>query len=521
MTGPRVVLCGVSSQVESLRWESASRLRLGRANGADVVLQDASVSREHAEVRYTPSGWMLCDLGSSNGTRLNGVPLGGDECRLHARDLIQLGQVILQVVAADLPPQADRPAGQIQDSSGARFYFQATSRRSWERAVERTGRPADDRLWPAARILPLLRAGHHLTQMTSLDELLRTLLEEVASVLQAQRGAIVLADEKTGHLRLRAAFSGPDHAGSAKHFSRTLADRCYLEGESFLCADVSSEQALTSAQSVAHGTMATIICALLRSPRRRLGVLHLDRGPYQQPFDRDDFDLVDAVACYVSVGIESAQMLEQQRDLLLGAATTLAQTVEMRDEYTGNHTQRVTAYALLLAEEMGLSPADRHMIAVGTPLHDIGKIAVTDAVLRKPGRLTPDEQAEMQTHVARGAALLVNIPGLTPMLPIVRHHHERWDGGGYPDGLAGEAIPLLARVVAVADAFDAMTSDRPYRRALPLIEALAELTAQAGSHFDPRCVEAFLRLRPRIEAMLTEREAACGVAVPECQLPVS
>jgi putative nucleotidyltransferase with HDIG domain len=221
------------------------------------------------------------------------------------------------------------------------------------------------------------------------------------------------------------------------------------------------------------------------------------------------------------VGIESAQMQEQQRDLFVQVATALAQTVEMRDECTGNHTQRVAAYALMLADELGLSPAERQHVAIGAALHDIGKIAVPDAVLHKPGRLTGDERAEMQGHAAKGAALLENIPGLTPMLPVVRHHHERWDGTGYPDGLAGEAIPRLARVVAVADAFDAMTSDRPYRRALTADEALAELAALAGSHFDPACVEAFLRLRPRIDALLARKAplpeaagqaiaAACG-----------
>jgi putative nucleotidyltransferase with HDIG domain len=504
MAGPRIALCGVSVEASRSRWESASGLRIGRASSSEVVLNDSSVSREHAELRLTPQGWVPRDLGSSNGTYLNGVPLRGGEHRVRANDLIKLGQVVLRVTAAEAEPPTvttDRPQVQIR-GSGTCFNLKASSRLSWDRAVREAKRPEDDRLWPASRILPLLSAGHHLTQMTSLDDLLRTLLEEVTTVLQAQRGAIVLAHEGTGQLRLRAVVAADMHANPAKHFSQTLADRCYEEGESLLCADVSVEKALAGSLSVTHGGMASIICALLRSPRQRLGVLHLDRGPMQQPFTRDDFDLVDAVACYVSVGIETARMLEQQRELFLRAATTLAQTVEMRDEYTGNHTQRVTAYAVMLAEELGLSPAERQQIAIGAPLHDIGKIAIADALLRKPGKLTPAEQAEMESHVVKGAALLANIPGLTPMVPIVRHHHERWDGRGYPDRLAGEAIPLLARVVAVADAFDAMTTDRPYRRALRLEDALAELVARAGSHFDPRCVEAFVRLRPQVERML-------------------
>jgi putative nucleotidyltransferase with HDIG domain len=187
--------------------------------------------------------------------------------------------------------------------------------------------------------------------------------------------------------------------------------------------------------------------------------------------------------------------------------TALAQAVELRDKYTGGHTQRVTNYALLLAEQLGLPEADLHLLQVGTPLHDIGKIGVDDSVLRKAGRLTEEEFGNMRSHTVRGAAILGGIPGLSAVLPIVRSHHERWDGTGYPDGLSGEAIPLLARVVAVADAFDAMTSDRPYRPGMPLQQAFAELADKAGTQFDPACVRAFLQLRPQLEELLTQQLA--------------
>jgi putative nucleotidyltransferase with HDIG domain len=179
----------------------------------------------------------------------------------------------------------------------------------------------------------------------------------------------------------------------------------------------------------------------------------------------------------------------------------------MRDEYTGNHTQRVTAYALLLAEEMGLEETERRRLRVATLLHDIGKIAIDDQILRKPGRLADHEFDRMKTHVLRGSEIIQMIPGLAWALPVVRGHHERWDGCGYPDGLTGTGIPLTARVVAVADAFDAMTSDRPYRPGMPAGRAFAELLAGAGTHFDPECVEAFLRIRAKVEALL-EQEAA-------------
>jgi putative nucleotidyltransferase with HDIG domain len=197
-------------------------------------------------------------------------------------------------------------------------------------------------------------------------------------------------------------------------------------------------------------------------------------------------------------------------DLMLQTVTAMAQAVELRDQYTGGHTQRVTNYALLLAAELGLAPAQRRFLQIGTPLHDIGKIGLDDAILRKTGALSPEEHRAMRNHTVAGAAILETIPELQPILPIVRSHHERWNGAGYPDGLAGEQIPHLARIVAVADAFDAMVSDRPYRCGLATDDAFAELVAKAGIDFDPTCVNAFLRKRVLLEEMVRQQRTLIG-----------
>src|SRR5207247_2206506 len=139
------------------------------------------------------------------------------------------------------------------------------------------------------------------------------------------------------------------------------------------------------------------------------------------------------------------------------------------------HSLRVTTYAMLLAQHLQMAAADLELIRTGGPLHDIGKIGIDDAILRKPDRLTPEEFDIMKTHTVKGAEILETVPDLASIIPIVRHHHERWDGKGYPDGLAGEDIALVARIVAVADAYDAMTSDRPYRKGMPAYAAFAEV----------------------------------------------
>ena len=155
----------------------------------------------------------------------------------------------------------------------------------------------------------------------------------------------------------------------------------------------------------------------------------------------------------------------------------------------------------MLANQMELSPAEVHLVRIGTPLHDIGKIGIDDSILRKPDRLTFEEFEIMKTHTTKGAEILAYIPDLQPVIPIVKSHHERWDGNGYPEKLKAEEIARLARIVAVADAFDAMTSDRPYhpdKKGKPPDVAFAELEQQSGRQFDPECVLAFLAIREQI-----------------------
>jgi ribonuclease P protein subunit RPR2 len=167
----------------------------------------------------------------------------------------------------------------------------------------------------------------------------------------------------------------------------------------------------------------------------------------------------------------------------------LTNAVELRDEYTGGHVRRVCDYSLALARLVAPALSEEPFV-FGYMLHDIGKLAIPDAVLLKPGSLTEAEYELVKTHTTLGAGYIARIPFLLPALAVVRSHHERWDGGGYPDGLEGDAIPLIARIFTVADSLDAMTTDRPYRVAKSLEEALAEFDRCAASQFDPAMVRA-------------------------------
>jgi ribonuclease P protein subunit RPR2 len=169
----------------------------------------------------------------------------------------------------------------------------------------------------------------------------------------------------------------------------------------------------------------------------------------------------------------------------------LANAVEARDAYTGKHAERVAAYAVRLAKSARLDIAAKSEIEFGFLLHDVGKVAVPDAILFKPGRLTDEERLVMEQHPVTGSRIIREIEFLGAARDVIRSHHERWDGGGYPDRLPGDAIPVSARVFAVADVLDALTTNRPYRSASSLAEARAIIEAGAGTHFDPAMIEAY------------------------------
>jgi HD-GYP domain-containing protein (c-di-GMP phosphodiesterase class II) len=500
-------LRGISGDVKGKTWEHDTLLRAGRLATLEIVLDDGSVSRKHAEIQRTETGWWVRDLESTNGTYVNGVRLTNtNERQLHSRDIVQFGKVAMMVELSDNTPQERLPTegGEIQ-------LTLPTS--SWEDGFARVFlNEGDKRLQAGDQLLALLRAGRHLVSIEDESELLHSILEDSVKVLDAQRGAIVLAEGPENQLHLKSVANGRNESGGRFYYSKKMANRCFNKGESILCTSVEEDQELKNQQSIAEGTMASVMCVLLRTPRKRLGVLHLDRSYWQKAFTEQDLHLADALAAHVSAGIECAQLYKKQQDLFLHTITILAQAVELRDEYTGGHTIRVTNYSLLLAQHLKLSNDDIRLLRMGTPLHDIGKIGIDDAILRKPDRLTPEEFAIMQTHTVKGAHIIATIPDLKPVLPIVRSHHERWDGKGYPDRLAGENIPLLARIVAVADAFDAMTSNRPYhkdKKGYPPEYAFEEVRKMSGMQFDPTCAKAFLEIRHQIvESMSANKQTS-------------
>jgi putative two-component system response regulator len=254
----------------------------------------------------------------------------------------------------------------------------------------------------------------------------------------------------------------------------------------------------------------------IESHEGRLGSLVIDKGCEFTPLSEEQLAMLPSIAASCAVAARN-QIRRRERDEAQHATImALARLAERRDNETGKHLERVSQYCRLIAEGLREDGWYREVISDefvrdlvrSAPLHDIGKVGIPDAILLKPGKLTPEEWRIMKTHTEIGAETLRSVIAessrqrfLEMSLDITWCHHEKWDGSGYPRGLAGNAIPLSARILALADVYDALTSDRPYKRAWTHADALQWLVSGSGSHFDPRVVEAFLARAEQADAI--------------------
>ncbi|MCL5676529.1 MAG: HD domain-containing protein [Firmicutes bacterium] len=280
-----------------------------------------------------------------------------------------------------------------------------------------------------------------------------------------------------------AAAAGPDLR------SHRIAEHVAGTGESVRVDDVRTDSRFPP--YLAGRSIRSELVVPLKAGNELLGVLSL-ANPAPGRFTQTEERFLGGVASHLSHASANLRNQKRLQDAFLGTITTLANMIEGKDDYTGGHCQRLAEMALAIGIRLGFDEERLNTLTYAAILHDIGKVAIPDAILNKPGRLTPKEYRIMQEHPVIGRRLLEQIDLLRAAAPIVEQHHERVNGKGYPYGLKGKDILLEARIITVVDAFDAMTSTRPYRRALPKFEAVAQLREGAGSQFDPEVVNVFL-----------------------------
>ncbi len=275
-----------------------------------------------------------------------------------------------------------------------------------------------------------------------------------------------------------------------------IVGRVALSGQSEIIEDVTADPGWHGDLSGNFQTRAMLVVPLM-SHGHVIGVLQLLNPVGRITFSQDDLERMRLFAAPLGQAIENARLYTLLKGQFVDTVTALSEAIEKRDPYTGGHVRRVVLYSLLLGAEMGLETEELEKLRLASTLHDVGKIAVPDAVLRKPAPLDAHEAEVMQRHPVDGADIVSRIRELREILPGVRSHHERLDGKGYPDGLTDREIPPSARIIAVADTFDAITSKRPYRDALTPQVAAQEIRKGAGSQFCPVVASAFERLMER------------------------
>jgi putative nucleotidyltransferase with HDIG domain len=273
-------------------------------------------------------------------------------------------------------------------------------------------------------------------------------------------------------------------------------------GAPVLTTNAQADPRFDAQMSIAAYQLRSILCAPLKLKNNLIGVLYVDNRAHAGIFKDHDLELISAFADQAAVAIDSARLFEDlqesHRELEKAYQATLegwVRALDLRDKETEGHTQRVTILTQRLARSMGIEGDALVHITRGALLHDIGKMAIPDGILLKPGQLTEDERMLIQKHPVYAYEMLSPIAFLIPAIDIPYCHHEKWDGSGYPRGLRGKEIPFAARIFPVVDVWDALTSNRPYRRAMPQYEVRARIKADSGKHFDPVVVDAFMELK--------------------------
>lgn len=501
---------------------------IGRNPSCHIFLNNPLVSRQHARFRVNDSGAFVLDLQSGNGTLVDGRRIA--EVKLSDGQVILIGETEFQFEEAT-PTSAltglgdcgrivlqdnvagDMESSKTQDVYNTLFTTSSTNANSGSEAEQLQ-----------ARLKAIYEANQIISSEHNLEKVFEKVTEQLLRLVSASNMIIMTVDQETG--KLVATHEHKKIEGEAIQVSSTIIRQAFVEREAVLVSDAGADKRFDASQSIIMGDIASVICVPMQFRSEVLGVIYLDTRGSTNAFNNNDLELLVALAGPAAIAIQNASYHQQLEDDFQTTLKLLANAIEMRDHYTLGHTWRVTKYSIEIARELGWSEEKVSEVEMGGVLHDIGKIGVADAVLRKPERLNDDEYAQMKVHPERGAALMRDCKKLEALIPYCLYHHERYDGKGYPYGMEGEDIPIEGRLVAVADTFDAMTSNRSYRDALPAQVALDEIEKHKNTQFDPVCADAFIRAfhKGKIEPfMQTKQEDAelDGVACPFCSTFIS
>ena len=345
----------------------------------------------------------------------------------------------------------------------------------------------------------LYEMSRTLGSTLDLETMLDATLDAAMHSFAVDSGYVVLRDPASGEVELRAWRGTGDRPIDGRAVRASMSEWVVRQGRPLVFNPSREVDAVENVDAVT-GALAAL-CVPLVSVDVVIGAIAVGSHDRTVSFTGEDVRLLSTIANHVTIAIGNTELFASVQDAYLATVRALAAAVDAKEPYMRDHSGRVAVFAKATAEKLGLSHDQRTAIEMAAYLHDIGKIGISEQILRKPGPLTEDEMSTMRHHPLIGANILRPVKFPWSIAPVVRHHHEHFDGSGYPAGLRGDEIPLLARVLSVADAYEAMTANRPYRGRLLVDDSIAELRRCSGTDFDPRVVEALIEV-------LTEMDAA-------------
>src|ERR1051325_3704780 len=354
-----------------------------------------------------------------------------------------------------------------------------------------------------SQLTALMEIGSVINSSLGRERVLEEVMDSLIALMHAERGVLMFLDSK-GKLRPQVA-RGVEHINLIQQsfeFSNTIVRRAMDTGQPVLTTNAQEDPRFEDQVSVAVYQLRSIMCAPLKIKDQLIGVMYVDNRARTGMFHESDLDLITAFANQAAVAIDNADLFEDlqksNRNLERAYQATLegwVHALDLRDKETEGHTQRVTILTERLARSMGVDGEALVHITRGALLHDIGKMGIPDSILLKKGALTEEERTIIRKHPIYAYEMLNPIEFLHPAIDIPYCHHEKWDGTGYPRGLKGMEIPFAARIFPVIDVWDALISDRPYRKGLPPEEVRIHILRDSGKHFDPHVVRAFMDMK--------------------------
>lgn len=505
------------------RFEVESSTTVGRESSCDLTLDDPKVSRHHGTFTVKGGRLFYTDNNSTNGSFINGKKIKETEILLG--DVIKIGSSEFAILeesdfrTINFVHSESTVTGVITTSSVKADALANKFAQIFDYYKEHQPEISEAEKYELVRTQRLLNGlkmifsmSQTITRLIPTPELLEQVSQSLFEVFAgAENVVILLKDEESKTLVPSHAAARDKDREPTMNISSTVLERAIKERVTIIASDTQSDSRLAHSESIIGFSVKSVICAPLVSGENALGAIYIDNRVHNVNYDELDAEVLTAFANQCAIAIENSNLCDTLQKHYHQTLQSFVNAIEAKDQYTVGHTQRVSKYSVGIGAALGLPRPKLERIKWAADLHDIGKIGVKEGIINKPGRLSDTEFLSIKDHVEMGEKILKPITYLSDILPYIRGHHERWDGSGYPDALKGEDCPLEARILGVADVFDAMTSQRSYNNPLTFEEARDKIKDLSGKLFDPMVVKAFERYVN--EKLLAEEPASNEASV--------